>query len=100
MIKHYSMAKYKEFAEGSSKVENMRKGKLMTEALKDKIPQIKKLEVGINILRGKNDFDVVSYSEYDSMEDVQKTVAHPAHDELIGFLSKVTEISHAVTYEV
>jgi hypothetical protein len=100
MIKHISMAKYKEFAEGCSKEENIQKGKAMTEALKDKIPQIKRIEVGIDILHGPTDFDVVSYSEYDSMEDARKTVAHPAHDELVAFLKKVTEVSHAVTYEV
>ena len=100
MIKHISMAKYKEFAEGCSKEENIKKAKLMTEALKQKIPQIKKIEVGINILNNPTDFDVVSYSEYDNMEDVKKTVTYPAHDDLIAFLKKVTEVSHAVTYEV
>jgi len=100
LIKHISMAKYKEFAEGCSKEENIKKAKSMTEALKQKIPQIKKIEVGIDILHGPTDFDVVSYSEYDNMEDVKKTVTHPTHDELIAFLKKVTEISHAVTYEV
>lgn len=100
MIKHISMAKYKEFAEGCSKEENMRKGKLMLEALKDKIPQIKKIEVGIDIFHGPTDFDVVSYSEYENMDDARKTVAHPAHHELLAFLKKVTEVSHAVTYEI
>lgn len=100
MIKHISMAKYKEFAEGCSKEENIKKAKAMTEALQQKIPQIKKIEVGANILNGPNDFDVVSCSEYDNMEDVKKTVAHPAHDELLAFLKKTTEISHAVTFEV
>jgi Stress responsive A/B Barrel Domain len=55
--------------------------------------------VGINILHGPNDFDVVSYSEYDDMDAIKATVAHPVHDELIAFLKEVTEVSHAVTYE-
>ena len=100
MIKHISMARYKETAEGRSKEENIKLGKAMTEALKDKIPQLKKVEVGVDILHNPTDFDVVSSSEYESMEDVKKVVAHPAHDELIAFLKKVTEASHAVTYEV
>jgi hypothetical protein len=100
MIKHISMAKYKQFAEGCSKEENIRKVKAMTEALKDKIPSIKRIEVGVDILHGPHDFDVVSYSEYEDMEAVRKTVAHPAHDELLALLKKVVELSHAVTYEV
>ena len=100
MIKHISMARYKERAGGRTKEENMRQGKAMTEDLKTKIPQIKTIEVGINMLDGEHDFDVVSYSEYEDMDAVLKTVAHPAHDALLDFLRQVTEISHAVTYEV
>jgi hypothetical protein len=100
MIKHFSMAKYKPFAEGRSKEENIQLGKAMTEGLKEHIPNLKHIEVGVNILNGPTDFDVVSYSEYDSMDDVMATVKHPAHDDLIAFLKKVTEMSHAVTFEV
>jgi hypothetical protein len=99
MIVHISMAKYLESADGCSKEENMRRGKAMTEALKAKIPSLRHVEVGLNILHGDADYDVVSYSEYDDMAAVKQTVTHPAHDELIAFLKKVTESSHAVTYE-
>ena len=100
MIKHISMAKYKESAEGRSKEENIKIAKAMTLGLKDHIPNIKFIEVGVNFLNGPTDFDVVSYSEYNNMDDVMATVKHPVHDELIAFLKKVTEISHAVTFEV
>ena len=100
MIKHISMARYKEYAGGCSKDENMRKSRTMLEALQNKVPQIRKLEVGINILNGETDFDMVSYSEYEDMEAVRKTLEHPAHDELLAFLAEVTEVSHAVTFEV
>ncbi len=100
MIKHYSMAKYKPFAEGCSAQENMAKAKAMTLALKDQIPQLAHIEVGFNMLNGPTDYDVVSYSEYENMDAVLATVKHPAHDALIAFLKLVTEASHAVTYEV
>ena len=99
MIVHISMAKYKESAEGRTKEENIRLGKQMTENLKTCIPSLHKIEVGTNILGGPTDYDVVSYSEYLSMEDVVATQKNPAHDELIAFLKKVTEGSHAVTFE-
>lgn len=100
MIVHISMAKYKDFAGGCSKEENMRRGKELTEGLKAQIPTLRHIEVGINVLHGPNDYDVVSYSEYDDMKAVQATVASPAHDALLAFLHEVTEISHTVTYEV
>ncbi len=99
MIVHISMAKYKDFAEGCSKKENMQKGKALTEGLIQKVPTLKKIEVGINMLNGPNDYDVVSYSEYENMDAVMQTTKHPAHDELIAFLKKVTEGSHSVTFE-
>ena len=99
MIVHISMAKYKDFAEGCSKQENIAKGKAMTEGLLQQVPTLKNIQVGVNILNGPTDYDVVSYSEYESMDAVMQTVKHPAHDALIAFLKKVTEGSHAVTFE-
>ncbi len=99
MIVHISMAKYKDEALGRTKAENIKIGKAMTEGLKAKVPTLSKIEVGVNMLNGPTDFDVVSYSEYENMDAVLATVHHPAHDELIAFLKQVTEASHAVTFE-
>ena len=99
MIVHISMAKYKEEALGCTKAENIARGKALTLGLKNQIPQLDKIEVGVNILNGAHDFDVVSYSEYADMDAVMATVKNPAHDELLAFLKEVTEISHAVTFE-
>jgi hypothetical protein len=100
MIVHISMAKYKDSAEGRSKAENIAIGKQMTEGLLEKVPSLKSIRVGVNMLDGPTDYDVVSTSEYDNMDAVMVTVRHPAHDDLIAFLKTATEASHAVTYEV
>ncbi len=99
MIVHISMAKYKDNAGGCTKEQNMQRGKELTLGLKNQIPSIQKIEVGVNMLHGPNDYDVVSYSEYADMQAIKATLASPAHDELLAFLKEVTEISHAVTYE-
>jgi hypothetical protein len=98
MIVHISMGKYKESAGGRTKAENIALAKEMTEALVDKIPGIIKAEVGLSILGGK-EYDAVAYSEYEDMDAVKATLAHPAHDELVAHLQKVVESSHSVTYE-
>ncbi len=41
MIRHIALAKYKGFAEGFSKAENMKKAYEMTESLVERIPYIK-----------------------------------------------------------
>ncbi len=99
MIVHISMAKYKDEALGRTKAENIKIGKAMTEGLKAKVPTLSKIEVGVNVLNGPTDYDVVSYSEYESMDAAVATLHHPAHDELMAFLKQVTEASHAVTFE-
>ena len=101
MVVHVSMAKYKDFAGGRSKEQNLRRAKDLTEELGRTVPTIRRIEVGVNVLEGRpTDYDVVSYSEYESLDAVQATVKHPKHDELIAFLNEVAEVSHAVTYQV
>lgn len=100
MIKHISMARFKDSAEGCSKEENIEKVKAKLLALKEKVPNIHSVEFGIDILHRENDFDVISYSDYESMDDVKATVTHPAHDEFVALLSKVTIVSYSVTYTV
>jgi hypothetical protein len=99
MIVHISMAKYLDQADGRSKAENIERGKALTLGLKDHIDSIRTIEVGVNVLNGPTDYDVVSTSTYADMDAVMATVRHPVHDALIAFLKTVTEVSHAVTYE-
>jgi hypothetical protein len=93
------MVKFKDFADGRSKEENVRMAKQLSEALPAKISEIHNLEVGINITEGPNAFDLVSSSEYRDMDAVRRTVTHPEHDKFAAFLKKVTEASYSVNYE-
>ena len=99
MIKHVSMGRFKQKAEGLSKSENMEKAREMSYKLKQ-IPEMDSIEIGFNFIDAPNAYDFVSVSEYKDMEAVKIVVAHALHDELVDFLKKVTEETHAVTYEI
>lgn len=99
MIIHITMAKYKNFAAGRTKEENMERAKQLTERLVERIPTIQKIEVGLNILHFPSDFDVVARSEYTNLDNYHATITHPAHDELVSFLHEVIDTNHMVTYE-
>jgi len=99
MIKHISMGRFKEMAAGMSKSENMEKVRELSFKL-NAIPEMRSIEIGFNFLDAPNAFDFVSVSEYEDMEAVKMVVAHALHDELVDFLKKVTEVTHAVTYEI
>jgi len=99
LIKHIVMWKLKEFAEGKSKLENAQIIKSDLEALKDKIEQIKYIEVGININESEQAYDVVLYSEFNSMEDLNTYQNHPEHVKVAEFVGKVREARVVTDYD-
>ncbi|MDD3803920.1 MAG: Dabb family protein [bacterium] len=100
MVKHIVMWTVKDGALGKSKKENAKKLKSMLEALKEKIPFIKKLEVGINYAADEAAFDVVLYSEFESRADLEMYVAHPDHQALKDFIIDIREKRCFVDYEI
>jgi len=100
MIKHIVMWRLQDLAEGSSKAENAVKIKGMLEALPGVIPEIKKLEVGLNVIESPSVFDVVLYSEFDSLEALSAYQVHPEHEKCRDFIVKVVSDRAVVDYEV
>lgn len=100
MIKHIVMWKFKECAEGHTKDENIAKVKAMLEALPEKIPYIRKMEVMKNVNPKETNFDAVLISEFDSLEDVASYTVHPAHKEISNFVKLVREDRSAIDYEM
>lgn len=68
-------------------------------ALKAKIPQIRYLEVGVDILRTERSYDLALVTKFDSLEDLQSYQVHPAHQEFVKFIAEVKESVVAVDYE-
>ncbi len=98
MLKHIVLFKLKLHAEGASKEENARKLKIELEELKNKIPQIKQLEVGINVIPSETAFDLAIYSEFENEADLNSYLKHPEHVKVAEFLTKVRESRVAVDY--
>lgn len=94
------MTRYKDFAAGHSKQENMEQAKILTEALAGRIPTMQSVEVGLNILHMPTDFDATVRSEYKNLEDLQSTLTHPEHTRLVAFLEEVIDTNYTVTYEI
>lgn len=100
MIKHIVAWKLKNEAEGNNKDKNAKIIKERLESLKDVIKEIKKIEVGININTSNMAYDVVLYSEFESIEDLEKYQKHPEHISVAEFVGKVKEDRIVVDYEV
>lgn len=100
MIKHIVMWKLKEFVEGKSKLENANKIKMSLEDLQNKIDALKLIEVGVNINNSKQAYDVVLYSEFENLEDLNLYQNHPDHLKVGEFINKVKEERIVTDYEV
>ncbi len=79
MIKHVVMWKFKPFAEGRTKEENLLLVKSMLEALPEKIDFLRSMQVNLNVNPKESMFDAVLLSEFDSLEDVLRYREHPEH---------------------
>ncbi|EDU36475.1 stress responsive A/B barrel domain protein [Clostridium sporogenes ATCC 15579] len=94
------MWKLKEFVEGKSKLENANILKTSLEDLQNKIDVLKLIEVGVNINDSKQAYDVVLYSEFENLEDLNLYQNHPDHLKVGEFINKVKEERIVTDYEV
>lgn len=94
MIKHIVMWKFRE-----GEQENMLLFRDSLLALKGKIPEIRAMEVGINMNPSDRSFDAVLVSEFDSMEALKAYSENPLHVEVSSFCKTIRTASHSVDYE-
>ncbi len=99
MIKHIVMWKFKSFAEGAAKRDNLMKVKAMLEALPDKIDYIREMKVEVNVNPKEGMYDAVLISAFDSLEDVNNYRVHPEHKKISAFVALVREGRASVDYE-
>lgn len=99
MIKHIVMWRLKESAAGASREENAKKLKQSLEDLKDKIEDIKAIEVGINFNSSPAAFDVVLYSEFVDREGLDAYQNHPEHLKIVDFVGEIRTDRAVVDYE-
>ena len=100
MIKHIVMWKLKESAEGFTKAENAKRMKKWLEDLKLSIPEIKKLEVGINFNSSAVAFDVVLYNEFENKNALEIYQDHPEHIKFKNKINTIRTERTVVDYEI
>jgi len=101
MIKHIVFFGLADSAEGKSKIENAEIIKSELENLINFIPEIKKIEVGINTPNApKTNFDIALYSEFENMETLNIYQEHPEHKRVAAYIGKVRTSRAAVDYEM
>lgn len=99
MIKHIVMWKFKGFAQGRTKKENLELVKSMLEELPQKIDFIRSMEIHFNVNSKSSMYDAVLISTFDSLEDVAAYREHPDHKAISSYVALVRESRASVDYE-
>ncbi len=80
-------------------LENARQLQAKLLSMTGKIPQIKHMEAGVNVVSSDRAYDVALFQRFDSLADMQAYQQHPAHLEVLAYIKSVIAGSVAVDYE-
>ncbi len=79
--------------------ENARQLQAKLLAMVGKIPQIKHMEVGVNVVSSDRAYDVALFQRFDSLADLQAYQQHPDHLDVLAYVKSVIAGSVAVDYD-
>ncbi len=80
-------------------LENKQKFRDALESMRGKIPQIRAMEVGVNVVESARAYDVALYQKFDSLDTMQEYQTHPIHQTLLPYLRESSESIVAVDYK-
>ena len=81
--------------------DNIAKSKDMLLGMAGKIPQLRHLEVGIDIIHSERSYDLALVTKFDSLDYLQAYQIHPYHaGEVLPYMRSVAASVVAVDYEL
>jgi hypothetical protein len=99
MFTHIVMWKLKDSAGGRSRDENARLIKERFEEIENMIDGLRRLVVGIDVLRTDASFDVALYTEFENRAAYEAYNAQPAHKALAGSIAELRLERRVIDYE-
>ena len=100
MIRHVVMWKLKESGEGKTKKENMEWIGDHLYALTSVIPEIKKMEIGFDLMGTEMSMDLMLLTEFESVEEMKRYAEHPEHLKVSAYVRKVIETRVVLDCEI
>lgn len=94
MITHIVLFRLKDRSPG-----NIEKTAGILGGLKDKVPQIRSLDIGVDLLRSARSYDVSLTARFDTMADLQAYQTHPEHKVVVDYIDSVKDSIAVVDYE-
>lgn len=94
MIKHIVFFKFEDYSK-----ELAIKSKGLLKDLAGKVPQLRTLEVGEDLIRSDRSYDIALITTFDSLDDLAKYQVDPEHQKVAVFLRSVCQSIVAVDFE-
>ena len=95
MLKHIVMVKFTD--RGKVKELSIEFKSKLLELIK-KIPELKNMEVGLNVNTKPSAYDLVLIAGFDDEEGLNKYRIHPAHVKVLDFMKNIVEKTAVVDY--
>jgi len=97
MINHVVLFKLKDYPE-AEKIQVIAELKGLLEGLKEKIEEVKHIEVGANYELEAKSYDIVLISHFENIDDLNKYRVHPEHLKVVDRIKETTTERAAVDY--
>jgi hypothetical protein len=79
---------------------NMSAVREILSSMQGAIPQLRQLEVGVDLIRSERSYDLALVTRFDSIEDLQDYQVHPYHAEtVVPFIKQLAKSTVTVDYE-
>ncbi len=79
--------------------ETIEEARKLLSGLEGKIPQLRHLEIGLNLIQSYRSYDLSLVAKFDSLEDLQAYNNHPTHVEVVKKLQGIRKSTVTVDYE-
>jgi len=93
MITHIIFLKLKDSASNAEKI------KALLLDMEGKVPQLRHVEVGLNVQGSERAYDLALVTKFDSLDDLEAYKIHPVHVEVGKQIALVKEAAASVDYE-
>lgn len=67
-------------------------------SMRGKIPVVRHLEVGVDMLKSPRSYDIALIVKFDSIEHLHEYQEHPVHVEISNYMTLIRESSISVDY--
>ncbi|RUT73202.1 Dabb family protein [Ancylomarina longa] len=99
MIRHIAMFKFKAFESEKEKNNFFNRLKEAFDGLGNKIPEIKTIQIGFDILHTEASYDFVVNVEVENLEALPKYANHPDHIKAVAVIKEMAVDRKVIDYE-